>query len=656
MRMAGKALTSARETLAAVLSDWAARFQGEDASDVLGPLARCANRLHDDSPPPSDEVALLIRTVAAAATLRMPQGRIHWADVSALLPVYELSLYRPAEQNQLLGFMPEPATGHPRFASFLPPRRLWLNPKTLVRPAPLKEQVAAEIASFRREFSGEAPGDEGQAIAVDDQGIAADDNAQRGDAPTDAQSKHAQSDHTQADAAEPNPALTSAPDSDAEESAESDLFIPQQYEQPPPLRIDPSLAATVPLFGYYALVAEQVLDTMAMLNNHRLSRTIEEALDDELRMWRLLDAALQTGPDLVENTEHWWTENLSSPDEWKVWAPCFMLGSIEDARGPVTIDRMLDDLAPDGKEQVNIAGQALHLASGSGAPLLRRELQRGHRDLKRAVGVVAASWAGELDVQGIEHHLSDPSPVVVGMALDAAARTQELPDALKDRLAYFLWCGDSDLVLRATRALLLHGRAEPYRALEFGKLEEALGPHLLQFLVWTGAEKDVPRIERFLQDRQVSGEQLKLVALFGHPAMWSFLAFYLADEDLQDDAVEALTILLGPGVHEDLQLQPGAWEEHLGRVAPQPNTRYRLGRPFGLDSVALEHQQQRVSYVELQQRLDEAAIRSGLRVDTALHGWVSDCEARLKHSLTELQQNLSRVQPGSWDSIARIGP
>lgn len=622
MKLAPSDIAVCREHVERVLQVISAQLRETDPSDVAGPLARCANRLNDEPAPPAEEVTLLLRTTLAAGMLRVARGQLQWQHLAALAPAFDATLRRPADENPLLGFTPGPDDRGPRRAFWAPPAKVWLWEARIAMPEPLKQGLAEEVVAAREEYQQDLAGEE--PLPADDAVLA-----------------------EAADAAGEAPAAESSPP-----EPPAQIYDPEQ-KPPPPVRFLPEHAPVVPLFRHYALVVEQALDTIALLNAHRLERTLSEAPDEELRIWELLDAAITTGPDLVENAEHWWAENLDSPDEWKIWAPCYVLGSLEDARAPLALDRILNDLDPEMTEQVVAAAQGLHLARGSSVGLLVRELRRSPNPLKRAVGVSAASYRKELSPEDIATHLADPSAAVVEAALTAAGRSTQLTLEAQDRLVPFLFSGVPGFVRAAAKALLLHGRPEPYRELEHGTLERELGGHLLEFLVWTGSERDVPRIERFVQGRELSGEQLQQIALFGHPAMWAFLAHFLSDEDLQDDAVAALTLLLGVGVSDEQRFQPGAWEAQLGRVAPALHTRYRLGRPFHTGSVQEEHQLRRVSYRALESRLDEMAIRTGTRVDTPLHGWTGDSEGRLQVELMKLHQTASALRVGSWDVRGR---
>lgn len=621
MKLAPREHALCRDTVEEALQVIAAELRDTDPSDVVGPLARCANRLHDEPAPPADEVTLLLRTTLAAGMLRVARGQLEWRHLEALAPAFDAALRRPMEESPLLGFSPGPEDQKSRRALWSAPAKVWLWEARIAMPEPLKEALADEVVAAREEYQEDLTGEV--------------------DAPPDDATEEA----TEAAAEEP-PAAPQAPE------PSTGIYDPKK-ESPPPVRLLPELAPMVPLFRHYALVVEQALDTIALLNAHRLERTLSEAPDEELRIWELLDAAITTGPDLVETAEHWWAENLDSPDEWKIWAPCYVLGSLEDSRSPLALDRILNDLDPEMTEQVVAAAQGLHLARGSSIGLLVRELRRSPNALKRAVGVWTASYRQELSPEDVATHLADPSAVVVEASLAAAGRLTQLPLPDQDRLVPFLHSRVPGFVRAAAKALLLHGRPEPYRHLEHGTLERDLGVHLLEFLVWTGSERDVPRVERFVQGRELSGEQLQQIALFGHPAMWAFLAHFLSDEDLQDDAVAALTLLLGVGVSDEQRFQPGAWEAQLGRVAPDAHTRYRLGKPFHTGSVQEEYQLRRVSYRALESRLDEMAIRTGTRVDTPLHGWTGDSEGRLQVQLMKLYQTAGAIRMGSWDVRVR---
>jgi hypothetical protein len=616
VKLAEADLALCRGIVSQTLQELSAAFGNTEASEVMGPLVRCASRLRDEPPASAEEIALLIRTTVSAGLGHVARSHLEWKYLEGLSAAYDAVHRRPPEESSLLGFAPAVESQATRRAMWSPPGKLRPWAPRLMMPPELKKATASEAASLREQHR----------LALEDVDVE--------DAGTDSGGEP-----------EAEPAT--------EPRAAPMVLYDANKESVPPVRFDPELASCVPLFQHYALVGENALDTLALLNRHRLERSIAESQDEEMRMWALLDAALTTGPALVENTERWWAQNLDSPDDWKVWAPCYVLGSLEDQGALLALDRVLDDLDPETKNQGIAAAQGLHLSRGSGRALLLKELRRSANPLKRAVGVRASSLAAELSAEEIALHLADPGALVVEAALDAAARITNLPIAQQDTLVPFLRSGVPVFVRGAAKALLMHGRPEPSMDLAHGNLETSLGPYLLEFLVWNGSEYDLPRIERFVQGRELTGEQLIQIGLFGHPATWAFLAHFLSDEDLQDDANDALTLLLGVGVDSDNRFEREAWEAQLQRVAPDSRTRFRLGKPFSVQSVHSEHQLRRTSYRELEKRLEEASIRTGTRVDAPLHGWTADAEGRLQTELLKLHQLSSTIRAGTWDSRCR---
>src|SRR5690606_29025306 len=143
---------------------------------------------------------------------------------------------------------------------------------------------------------------------------------------------------------------------------------------------------------------------------------------------------------------------------------------------------------------------------------------------------------------------------------------------------------------------------------------EVLGPRALELLVLAGHHDDVPLVQRLVRRLEPTAKLLDAVARLGHPGTWAFLAHFLGDPILEDDAVAALRVTFGDLVPEDARRDPERWEKAIGAMRLSPSRHLRRGRDWSPAVVAAECADDSLSRFDVERRLDELRARSRVRV------------------------------------------
>src|SRR5262249_20179840 len=136
-------------------------------------------------------------------------------------------------------------------------------------------------------------------------------------------------------------------------------------------------------------------------------------------------------------------------------------------------------------------------------------------------------------------------PIVMESALRHIARLPAADGApLAPLLERWLHFPVARVAWLAAIALLRWGRREPYDDVRSGgRLGTTLGASALDVFVLAGSAEDLPHIERVAAKLVPSAALLSALARFGHAGACAYLVHYLEDEDLVDDAAEALETL-----------------------------------------------------------------------------------------------------------------
>lgn len=421
---------------------------------------------------------------------------------------------------------------------------------------------------------------------------------------------------------------------------------------PGELRLDEAHASPTSREDFAAGIVAGAAETMAMLAEHRFTRPLALRRSREERILKLADAIFATGDRAIGDLLGWWESARDDGSSWAIWPPVFMLGLIDGAEGLIAIERVLGDLRAEESCTVLIAANALAAVPHPGVGALAEDLLDSANPIASAIGLEMLSRHGLLDVERIARHLDASAPEVIAAAVRALVRSEAEPPIA--HVLPLLTHADSEVAWEAARAVTIWCAPDALNALRDGHtLGATLRARAVELFVMAGEAADIAHVEAIVARSTMTSELLDAIGRFGHPLAWSFLLHFLADPELAESAEGALHTLFGPMVSLDDRRRPSAWRETLMDRDLDPTLRYRLGEPWTPEVVAREcviDSSRPQQAVEL--RLDEIAVRTGVRVNIDLAKWAPDAGAAL---LVTTESALRTTwKPGTWnDARAR---
>jgi hypothetical protein len=391
-------------------------------------------------------------------------------------------------------------------------------------------------------------------------------------------------------------------------------------------------------------------DTTGMLARHRAERPMHELAKNEAELLTQIDALAISGGECVRSLVLWWRDNADDP--WKAWATVFALASLDGIDVLQAIAREIEVLEPDMTEYVAPIAEALLVAPHPHVPDLARDLLASESPIARAIAIDVLGRRGALAVEQLRPHLEDPHLAVVAAAVRAHAT---VPPAIGVPILFkFLAHKDPTVAWPAARQLLVWGRPEPYFEVRAGR-GESLEQWALEVLVYAGNSSDLELFERILARAPASGAQISALARFGAPSAWAFLLHHLANEELEDAAVRALTTLFGERVPVPERKKPAAWRSAIAQAKLDPNVRYRHGEPWRPRAVAAECVRGNFPRAEMRVRLDELTVRTGMRPAAAvdLGQWAPETWGGIKLAAEIFEKADGTYPPGTWTTRTR---
>ncbi|MBK8255232.1 MAG: hypothetical protein IPK82_21545 [Polyangiaceae bacterium] len=397
------------------------------------------------------------------------------------------------------------------------------------------------------------------------------------------------------------------------------------------------------------------LDRLSMLGRHRAERPFAARSEVEARILAHVDAMVSIGGAIVPILVGAWGRSLSSPNPWNTWAAVFALGSFSGSDILDAVEYGLLRLAPTDALAAHKAFEAL---ACSPHPELdefsRRLLQHPHSPC-RAVAVYFLGRKQALPIDQLRSFLFDPDLTVLRAALWAARRLDvTAAEPLFPVVRKWLTFPDATVACTAASTLLAWGLEDPYRALKSGAPETSRLSQLAgEVLVRAGNSEDNTLLANLLARVPKSAATLSTLARFGHPGAWSYLTAQLGDEDLADDAANALETLFGPMVDSDERLDKSAWKSALANAKLDPSARYRRGRPWSPAVVVEELLSGELTRREMGLRLSELRSRCGVTEKVDLAAWLTDLTPALAPLTGAAKRALASYRVGSWDHKLR---
>lgn len=537
-------------------------------------------------------VALQHATIALQwATVLLAEGRIDPTLVPLVCAVYNAAL-APLAGTEILGIVPQAPTGDVLVASAGAP---------VARLVELELDVpVASAPAATRAPEPSAPGD----VEIED------DETREYRKPSDDDFAVPEDEPEEE---EPPPARRPpAPDWEPDEGVR---------EPGPPIVVTARRAITADDF-YYDVV-ELALEKLGPLGRRARTGPSSEWASVEHDMLALTDVVLASSSACVRHVRTFWERSLAFPSPWGTYAACFALGCIDGPESLVAIRDGLRALPPDAESHGMAAARALVVAPHPHVLRLARDLASAEHPVLRAIGIEVLADRGALSPEALSPHLHDANlPVLVAATRIASRLPLRELSVVSGPLARWLTYPERRVAMAAAIGVLRTGDERPLHDVRMGgPIAGILGADALEILVLRGDASDLPVVEAIVADAKIDADVLDALARFGHPGLWAFLAHHLEDEDLVDDAAEALEVLFGARVEGAEGKLAGAWRSAVAEARLDPGVRYRRGVPFGPGVVADECLSGKLPETAIERRWAELSVRAGVDARPRFAGW-----------------------------------
>lgn len=399
----------------------------------------------------------------------------------------------------------------------------------------------------------------------------------------------------------------------------------------PAIRCEPKLP-TLNRTELTERITHDVLDRLTGLGDHRLSWPLADKPETERRVLTQIDALVCLGSEAFSVVE---AAPATSP--WSSWAIVFALACVEGRQAVASVYDHVAQLGPEQRQHRRRAAEAFAASHNPHAvPLARACLATPGAE---PFGLELLSLLHQLRPEDLAGWLKQPDPETRAVALRAWTRLGTPPSDLR-ALQALLDTPDADLAWQAARALTFWGSGAPLAALRHGEtLVQILGERAIELVVLTGHHDDAPLVQRLVRRLEPTAELLDAVARLGHPGTWAFLAHFLGDAVLADDAVSALKTAFGDRVDDDHRLDAERWEAAIAALGLEEHQRVRQGQPWSPNVVAAECADPNLTADQIAQRLDE--LRARCRVHLSVPFW--DFTPRHETFVTDLDAALRRT-------------
>ncbi len=400
-----------------------------------------------------------------------------------------------------------------------------------------------------------------------------------------------------------------------------------------------------------------MFDEAKMVAKHRVERHLEEGPGEDAQFFRLQDAAASYGQASPPQLQKWWRTQLEGEDSYRsfVLAYTWSAWSQDDAMSMLQNDLAL--LPEVAREDAVLAGQALALSPRPRLELVgtMRQWAAHPHPVVSGTALAALGHCGHLDSQYIASALGgELNPLVAEILLRAVGQlTAGSVSSWLPVVERWIYSEDPRLAWHAVRAATLHGSDVALWVLRReGEATAApfacrLGSHAAELLVLAGEAQDASLLAKWVQSETMTPAWLKNIALFGNIQVFEFLLRYLGDEDLSEDAADALEILLGPLVEPLERDSPGAWRRAVATLKFDPAKRYRLGKCWGPERLREEFSLGQLSTLDMEFRLAEFQLRLGRAFVDSQQRWCKDYYVHVQQLVQSIPP-LSEVHQGTW--------
>lgn len=420
--------------------------------------------------------------------------------------------------------------------------------------------------------------------------------------------------------------------------------------QSPACTLEEGAKEPLPLYRFYRDLAYSAFDTMGLIAQHRTHRLLAESVDEEEWILQLGDAVANVGLEALTAGRRYFVEHADA-DPYALWGPAYFLGCVEGLPAARLLDELVGLLTQAPPSAAATIADAVGDSTSPELEALTSDWLVSPVATKRAVSSAVRCRQQSIGSEAAKRALNDPSRAVRLLTLeglrDLEVGSPELARELEPALETQWHAGDAEIAWQAVLTSIWLGLGGAYRAFRRGELR-GLGEYELDFIVMVGDAEDLPRIRTLIESTELNARSLRLLARFGHPAVIPVLIHGLKDEELQNDAADALEVLLGPHPDPDARLDPNAWQQRIPTLALRADTRFWLGQPYRPSVFLQELERGQCSLVELEGYLEEIRVRTGQRSPTALHGWSPKLNGRFGLLQDELRRADRLYAAGQW--------
>lgn len=420
--------------------------------------------------------------------------------------------------------------------------------------------------------------------------------------------------------------------------------------QSQPYTLEEGAKKPLPLYRFYRDLAYSAFDTMALIAQHRTHRQLAESLDEEEWILQLGDAVASVGLEALTAARRYFVEHADA-EPHALWGPAYFLGCVEGRPAARLLDELVGMLTQAPPSASAAITDAIADSTSPELEALTSDWLVSPVATKRAVSSAVRCRQQSIGSRAAERALNDPSRAVRLLTLeglrDLDVGSPELARELESALVSQWHSGDAEIAWQAVLTSTWLGLGGAYRAFRRGELR-GLGGYELDFIVLVGDAEDLPRVRTLIESSELNARTLRLLARFGHPAVIPVLIHGLKDEELQNDAADALEVLLGPQLDADARLDPNAWQQRIPTLPLRADTRFWLGQPYRPSSFLQELERGQCSLIELERYLEEIRVRTGHRFPTALHGWSPKLNGRFGLIQEEVRRADRLYAAGQW--------
>jgi hypothetical protein len=565
---------------------------------------------------------LLKTSVTVALKAYWSAGTSQFSDqmlLERLAKLYSLALEDPAHIASIDAEFPREIPARPLRASAAPPLSYVLDSGAVVLskdPDPIPERETPDIDELESEPETQDPESEDPGSEAPEANLA-------------------QADYT---------AALQTPSSSTPESVAA--LLPAGWA------IDDVAGEPLLLYRYYRDLAVSAFDQLSLIARHRVQRRLSESLDEEEWIVQLSDAVANVGREALTAARRHFIQQIDA-DPNDLWGSVFFLGCAEGLEAARLLDELLGMLDDTSDAAAATVADAVSKGTSPELTLLLRDWAVSPAAAKRAVALAVQCRRQQIGAEAAERGLSDTSRVVRLLMLqglrDLDAGSPDLGEALLPMLRSLWSMADAEIAWQAVLTACWFGLGEAYRVWRSGELT-TLGAYELDLITLVGDAKDLPRVRTIVESSDLGARRLRLLARYGHPAVIPVLIHGLKDEELQNDAADALEVLLGPRLDSDARLDPTAWTRAVVSLSLRPDRRLWLGEPYLPSRFMREVDRGRCSLIELTQYLEEIRSRTCCRIPTGLYGWHAANQGRIEQLRGELHRADGQYSAGDWTS------